>query len=88
MSPSTFEYIIGLVEQNMGKADTVFRKAVRIEKRVGLGLWRLSTGNSFHTISKVFGIGKSPEFIKFPKTTLETGAKIRNFCEFTLIYHL
>ena len=29
-----------------------------------------------------------PEFIKFPKTTLETGAKTRNFCEFTLIYHL
>ena len=82
MSPSTFEYIIGLVEQNMGKADTVFRKAVRIEKRVGLGLWRLSTGNSFRTISKVFGIGKSPEFIKFRKTTLETGAKIRSFCDF------
>ena len=25
----------------------------------------------------------SPEFIKFPKTTLETGAKIRSFCDFT-----
>ena len=99
MSPSTFEYIIGLVEQNTAKADTVFRKAVRIEKRVGVGLWRLSTGNSFRTISKVFGIGKStviklvnkliselvrmsPKFIKFPKTTLETGAKIRSFCDF------
>ena len=84
MSPSTFEYIIDLVEH----------KAVPIEKRVGVGLWRLSTGNSFRTISKVFGIGKSiviklvneliselvrmsPEFIKFPKTTLETAAKIR-----------
>ena len=100
MSPSTFEYIIGHVEQNMAKADTAFRKAVRIEKCVGVGLWRLSTGNSFRTISKVFGIGKStviklvnkliselvrmsPEFIKFLKTTLETGAKIRSFCDFT-----
>ena len=26
MSPSTFEYIIDLVEQNMAKADTVFRR--------------------------------------------------------------
>ena len=43
----------------MAKADTVFRKAVPIEKRVGVALWRLSTGNSFRTISKVFGIGKS-----------------------------
>ena len=59
MSPSCFEYIIHLVEQNMAQADTVFRKAVPIEKRVGTGLWRLSTGNSFGTISKVFGIGKS-----------------------------
>ena len=100
MSPSAFEFIIDLVEQNMAKADTVFRKAVPIEKRVGVGLWTLSTGNSFRTISKVFGIGKSaviklvneliselvrmsPEFIKFPKTTLETGAKIRSFRDFT-----
>ena len=100
MSPSTFEFIIDLVEQNMAKADTVFRKAAPIEKRVGVGLWRLSTGNSFCTISKVFGIGKStvitlvneliselvrmsPEFIKFPKTALETGSKIRSLRDFT-----
>ena len=100
MSPSNFEYIIDLVEQNMAKADTVFRKAVPIEKRLGVGLWRLSTGNSFRTISKAFAIGKStviklvneliselvrlsPEFIKFPNTTVETGAKIRSFCDFT-----
>ena len=99
MSPSTFESIIDLVEQNMAKADTLFRKAAPTE-RVGVGLWRLSTGNSFRTISKVFGIGKStviklvnelisevvrmaPEFIKFPKTTSEIGAKIRSFCDFT-----
>ena len=43
----------------MAKADTVFWKAVPIEKRVGAGLWRLSTGNLFRIISKVFGIGKS-----------------------------
>ena len=32
-------------------------------------------------ISELFRM--SPEFIKFPKTTLETGAKIRSFCDFT-----
>ena len=100
MSPSTVEYIINLVEQNLAEADTDFRKAVLIEKRVGVELWRLLTGNLFRTVSKVFGIGKSiviklvneliselvrmsPEFIKFPKTTLETGAKIRSFCNIT-----
>ena len=67
MSPSTFEYIIDFVEQNMAKADTVFRKAVPIEKRVEVGLWRLSTGNSFRTISKVFGIG-SPQWLNWLTT--------------------
>ena len=59
MSPLNFEYIIDLADQNMAKADTVFQKTVPIEKRVGIGLWRLSTENSCHTISKVFGIEKS-----------------------------
>ena len=43
--PSTFEYVIDLVEQNMAKTDaisktdmanTVFRKAVPIEEHVGV----------------------------------------------------
>ena len=38
MSPITSEYIIDLMEQNVAKADTVFRKEVPIEKRVGVGL--------------------------------------------------
>ena len=59
MSPLTFEYIIDLVDQNTANADSIFQKAVPIEKRVGVGLWRLLTGYSFRTISKVFGIGKS-----------------------------
>ena len=59
MSPLTFEYIIELAEQNTAKADTVFWKAVPIEKRVRVGLWRPSTGNSFCTISKVLGTGNS-----------------------------
>ena len=100
MSPSTFEYLISLVEQSLSKVDTAFRKAVPIEKRVAVALWRLSTGNSYRTISKVFGIGKStviklfqefvrellmlsPEFIKFPKTALETCTAIKAFQEST-----
>lgn len=45
MSPLTFEYIMDFKEQNMGKTEAVFQKAVPIEKRVGIGLWRLLTGN-------------------------------------------
>ena len=41
------------------KQDTQLRKAVPIEKRVAVAIWRLSTGNSFRTIAKTFAIGKS-----------------------------
>ena len=44
---STFEYKIYLLAQNISMADTEVR------------LRRLSTGNSFRTISKAFGTGKS-----------------------------
>ena len=64
MSSSPFGNIIDLVEQNTAKADNVFRKALPTEKHVGVALWRLSTGNSFRTISKIFEIEKS-KVIKF-----------------------
>ena len=59
MKPDTFEYIVGLVSPNMSKKDTTFRKAVTVEKRVAVAIWRLSTGNSYRTASKVLGIAKS-----------------------------
>ena len=59
MKPETFEYVLGLVRVGMAKHDTVFRKAVTVEKRVAVALWRLSTGNSYRTVSKVFGLAKS-----------------------------
>ena len=54
----------------MEKSDTSFRKAFPLEKQVVVALWRLATGNSYRTTSKVFGIG------------LSTVAKIMyEFCE-------
>ena len=43
----------------MQKQNTTFRNSIKIEKRVAVALWRLSTGNSYRTVSKVFGIAKS-----------------------------
>ncbi|XP_065068261.1 LOW QUALITY PROTEIN: uncharacterized protein LOC135693659 [Rhopilema esculentum] len=43
----------------MEKIDTKFRKAIPIQKRVAITLWRLSTGNSFRSTAAVFGVGKS-----------------------------
>ena len=53
MRPDTFEYIVGLVSPNISKEDSNSRKTS------GSAIWRLSTGNSYRTASKVFGIAKS-----------------------------
>ena len=41
----------------MEKQNTFFRKAIPMEKRVAVALWRLATSNSYRSINKVFGIG-------------------------------
>ena len=54
-----FEYKIYLLAQNISVAGTDFWRGIPSGKRVGVGLRRLSTGNSFRTISKVFRTGNS-----------------------------
>ena len=77
------------------KRGTNFRKAITVEKRLAVALWRCSTGNASHTINKIFGIAKltvikpgglicvSPEFIKFPLTILDHATAIKAFAEYT-----
>ena len=43
----------------MEKRDTTVRRAISIQKRVPIALWRLSTGNSSRSMAAVFGVGKS-----------------------------
>ena len=59
MYPKTFEFVVDLVRENIEKHSTTFRHAIKVEKHVAIGIWRLATGNSYRTVSKVFGIGKS-----------------------------
>ena len=59
MLPSIFNFIINLVEADMRKEDTYFRKTISVQKGVACTLWRLSTGNSYRVVFKVFGVGRS-----------------------------
>ena len=84
MLPSTSDFIVNLVEADMRKEDTYFRKTISIQKRVPCALWQLSTGNSYRVVSKVFGVTlrkKSSRFIKFPKTRMEVALEIQKFQE-------
>ena len=59
MNGENFEKLVDIVRPRLEKQDTQLRKAIPVEKRVAVALWRLSTGNSFRTVSKTFAIGKS-----------------------------
>ena len=91
MLPSTSDFIVNLVEADMRKEDTYFRKTISIQKRVPCALWQLSTGNSYRVVSKVFGVGRSTvsqivkefckiyasRFIKFLKTRMEVALEVQ-----------
>ena len=58
MSGESFQKLARLVSPAPIKRDSQFRRAI-VEKRVVIAIWRLSTGNSFRSIGKVFAVGKS-----------------------------
>ena len=60
MNGFNFEKLVNEVRHALEKQDTHdMRKAIRVEKRVAIAIWRLSTGNSFRSVAKTFAIGKS-----------------------------
>ena len=52
-------YIVTIVRNRLEKQDIQFREAGPIEKMVAIALWRLVTGNSYHSVSKTFAVEKS-----------------------------
>ena len=54
MNGVNFEKLVAFVRSNLEKQDTNLQKAIPIEKRVGVALWRLARGNSFRSISKTY----------------------------------
>ena len=63
MTGISFQNLVNLVSPRLQKQDTNFRKSIPIEKRVAIAIWRISTGNSFRTVSKTFAVGKSTSVI-------------------------
>ena len=52
MTVEMFHYLLGLVGKKIKKADTSFRKAIKVKKRLAVIIWRLSSGHSYRSISK------------------------------------
>lgn len=55
MNRPTFHYIVGVCE-NMRRQDTSMRKAIALEKRVAIGLYRLATSAEERTVANLFGV--------------------------------
>jgi DDE superfamily endonuclease len=56
---ATFRYIVELVRNQVQKADTRLRKAVKADLIVAVALRRLATGDSFQTIGALFGVNRT-----------------------------
>ena len=48
-----------LVRSNLQRVDTNVWKTIRVAKRLAIVIWRLSTRNSYGSVSYVFGVRKS-----------------------------
>ena len=59
MECETFEELNHIFCGDLMKQETRMRKPASLEKCIAIGLWRLSTGNSYHSCGLQFGLGKS-----------------------------
>ena len=82
LNASSFKSLVELVRPRLEKRDTQFRKAICIEKRVAIGLWRLTTGNSYRTIAQSFGVGISSAHLVTHKLTAELARVAPDFIKF------
>ena len=59
MERETFVELCQILRGDLTRQATRLRKPVSVEKRVAVGVWRLSTGNSYRSCGLQFGLGKS-----------------------------
>ena len=59
MERETFVELCRILRGDLMRQATRLRKPVSVEKRVAVGVWRLSTGNSYRSCGLQFGLGKS-----------------------------
>ncbi|XP_041729143.1 uncharacterized protein LOC121560179 isoform X3 [Coregonus clupeaformis] len=59
MSRETFFFLCGKLKPRLARQDTHFRRALPLEKRVAVALWRLASNIEYRTISGLFGVGSS-----------------------------
>ena len=59
MRNDTFMYLCNQLRCELNKSDTRMRRAISVEKRVAVALWRLATNVEYRSIGHLFGISRS-----------------------------
>ena len=59
MRKDTFMYLCNQLRCALNKSDTRMRRAISVEKRVAVALWRLATNVEYRSIGHLFGISRS-----------------------------
>ena len=59
MERETFDKLCQILRGDLTRQEKRLRKPVSVEKPVAVGVWRLSTGNSYWSCGLQFGLGKS-----------------------------
>ncbi|XP_050340332.1 uncharacterized protein LOC126766627 [Bactrocera neohumeralis] len=55
---STFQYLVDRLK-NLQRADTCWRNAISLEKRIGIALYSLASSAEYRTVASLFGIGRT-----------------------------
>ena len=59
ISRNTFRFIARLVGPDLAKEDTNMCKALSVENRIAVALWRWATGDTYRSTSLQFGVGRT-----------------------------
>ena len=85
MNTNTFRELLGLVEQQIQKADTYMRAALSAELKLQITLRYLATGDSFKSLSYFFRVPTStistflPEVLRAISQALSSNIKVRSY---------
>ena len=59
MTQDTFEVLVTELRPLIEKKDTHMRKAVGVEERIAVTIWKLATTVEYRTLAALFGLGRS-----------------------------
>ena len=85
LSCESFQKLVRLVSPALIKRDTQFHRAIAVEKGIAIGMWRLSTGNSFRSIAKVFAVGKATTMTIWKQFCRELKRWLSEYIDFLLL---